>query len=211
MDCLPKEILIASNNKGKIKEISSLLSALKINAIKPDSLDCFANLIEPEENGDSFEKNSLIKAKFYAKKSGIISLADDSGFCIPALNNEPGIHSARFALDENGNKDFPGAFDKIFNELALIGKNPAQDKISAYFVCNLTIYDPISNFSKSFEGRVDGALSLPKGEKGFGYDPIFIENSLNQTFGEIEPDAKDKISHRGKAFKLFDTWLKTLI
>lgn len=211
MDRLSTEILIASNNKGKIREISSLLSKLKIKTITPKSLECFANLVEPEEDGDSFQENSLIKACFYAKKSGMTSLADDSGFCIPDLNNEPGIHSARFALNKAGEKDFPSAFRKIFSNLALVDKNPNQGKIPAYFVCNLTIYDPVSNFSKSFEGRVNGALSAPKGEKGFGYDPIFIEDSLSKTFGEIEPAIKDKISHRGKAFELFEDWLKKII
>ena len=185
-------LLIASGNAGKISEISALLTPFGIKSIPASQF----NLPEPEETGKTFAENSLIKAKFYGEKTGIVALADDSGLCIEAMNGEPGIHSARFAQ-----KNFPEAFEKISKK---IKKNPRAD-----FVCNLTIFDPEKNFSISFEGRVDGTLIFPpRGDKGFGYDPIFIKDGMTKTFGEIDPQEKDQISHRGEAFKKLINWLK---
>lgn len=210
MDKLPKEILIASNNQGKIREITELLEKLNIKAIAPKTLSTFADFTEPDEIGDTFEENSLIKAKFYAEKSGLVSLADDSGFCVNDLNDQPGIHSARFALDKNGKKNFSQAFEKIFNQLQEKNKSPDKESLKAHFICNLSIFDPNSKFHKSFEGRVDGNLSKPKGANGFGFDPIFIKDNMSQTFGEIDPDLKNNISHRADAFKKLTDWLKTI-
>ncbi len=204
----PDKILIASNNQGKIKEISSLLQEVNIQGIAPKSLPEFNNFKEPPETGVTFAENSFIKAKFYGQKSGLTSLADDSGICIVDLDNSPGIHSARFALNEDNEKDFNGAFQKIFWKLQEKNISLAS-KPKAYFICNLTIYDPKNDFHQSFEGRVDGYLTSPIGEKGFGYDPIFIKNSMDKTFGQIEPCIKDKISHRGDAFNKFLNWLKS--
>lgn len=199
-----KELLIASGNKGKVLEIAQLLQPLNISAISAAQFD----LEEPEENGKSFEENSLIKAKYYGKKTNLIALADDSGLCIEALNGEPGITSARFALDENGEKNFSLAFEKIVAQLQEKNFNFAE-KIRAYFICNLTLFDPKTDFAISFEGRVDGNLIFPpRGNKGFGYDPIFIKDGMTQSFGEILPSEKDLISHRGLAFKKFVTWLE---
>lgn len=190
-------MLIATNNRGKFSEISALLEAISIKAIPASNFD----FLEPEENGSSFAENSLIKAKYYGEKTGLVALADDSGICIEAMDGEPGIHSARFALNEKGEKDFIKAFEKIS---AKIGKNA-----NAYFICNLTLFDPKKNFSISFEGRVDGKLVFPpRGDKGFGYDPIFIKKGMKKTFGEIEPGKKDIISHRGEAFTKLVNWLK---
>lgn len=208
MVTLPKKILIASNNQGKIREISSLISHLNIDAIAPKEVESLYNFTEPEEDGLTFAENSLIKAKFYGQKAQIPALADDSGFCVADLDNKPGIHSARFALDEAGNKDFPSAFEKIFNQLQQ--KNIEIAKARAYFVCNLTYFDPNNDFNISFEGRVDGTMCQPIGEKGFGYDPIFIKDGMSQSFAQIEPDQKDQISHRGLAFKQFKDWLEAL-
>jgi XTP/dITP diphosphohydrolase len=204
-DSFPKKLLIATNNKGKFLEISSLLKPLKIEAVSTADF----NLDEPEETGETFEENSLIKAKYYASKTGLIALADDSGLCVEALDGNPGIHSARFAIDEKtGEKNFPLAFEKIFFELQEIGIT-IEKKPKAYFICNLALFDPATNFSIAFEGRVDGHLIFPaRGEKGFGYDPIFIKKGMKKTFGEIEASEKDKISHRGCAFTKFVTWLE---
>lgn len=196
------KILIASNNQGKIKEITALLAQINIAAIAPKNLPEFENFTEPEETGATFEENSLIKAKFYAKTANLPALADDSGLCVHDLDNEPGIHSARFALNDQGQKDFPHAFQKILTKL------PENSTKTAHFICNLTIFDPITNQSHSFEGRVDGKLCQPRGDKGFGYDPIFIKDGLDKTFGEIDPATKDQISHRADAFKKFLNWLK---
>lgn len=210
MDKLPKKIIIASNNQGKIREITDLLADLDVEAITPKSLDAFANFTEPDETGDDFETNSLIKAKFYAEKSGLVSLADDSGFCVNDLDGRPGVHSARFALDKNGEKNFAKAFEKIFNQLQEKNKSPDKEQLKSHFICNLSIYDPNDKFHTSFEGRVNGHLSRPKGANGFGFDPIFIKEGMNQTFGEIDPDLKNNISHRAMAFKKLTDWLKTI-
>lgn len=199
------KILIATGNKGKFTEIAALLKEVNIQSI---SINNFDNLEEPEETGKTFAENSLIKAKYYAKQTGLVSLADDSGICIEDLGNKPGIYSARYAVNELTNKtDFPHTFKKIFDELNIKGiKNDSKPK--AHFICNLTIFDPKDNSHIDFEGRIDGHLIYPpKGSSGFGYDPIFIKDGMNKTFGEIERFEKDKISHRGDAFEKLVKWL----
>lgn len=201
---VPSELLIATNNKGKFVEIEALLKQVNIKAISVFDL----NIDEPEETGKTFAENSLLKAKYYASKVGIAALADDSGLCVAALDNAPGIYSARFAKNEAGENDFPFAFKKIFS--ALDKKNLADESdLKAHFICNLSIFDPKSDFEISFEGIVNGKLTTARGEKGFGYDPIFIKNGMEQSFGEIEPELKDKISHRADAFEKLVNWLKT--
>ncbi len=201
---VPKQILIASNNSGKLIEISDLLSQINVAAISPPQ-----NMAEPEENGADFAANSLIKACYYAEKCNMIALADDSGLCVEALDGEPGIYSARFATDENGKKNFALAFDKI--KQMLLDKHLEPNGSKAYFICNLTIFDPQTKKWQSFEGRVDGHLAFePRGLKGFGYDPIFVKNGMTQTFGEIEPALKDKISHRAIAFAKFLNYFNML-
>lgn len=199
-----QKILIASNNKGKLVEIAKLFEAINIEAISASDF----NLIEPEESADNFADNAFIKAKYYGDKINMIALSDDSGLCIPALNNAPGVHSARFAIDENGNKNFELAFEKIF--LQLKEKNiSSADKIPAFFICNLCLYNPKNNFKINFEGRVDGKLIYPaRGNKGFGYDPIFVKENMSQSFGEIEAEFKHQISHRALAFSKLENWLK---
>lgn len=192
---VPRKILVATNNSGKLAEISDLLKQINIEAIKPSP-----DIAEPEETGKTFAENSLLKAKYYAAKTNFIALADDSGLCIEALNGKPGIHSARFAIDDLGQKNFPKAFDKIADLLKEKGVEPCGAK--AHFICNLTFFNPITNFSQSFEGRIDGTLIFPaRGNQGFGYDPIFIKDGLDKTFGEISATKKDTISHRAEAFK----------
>jgi XTP/dITP diphosphohydrolase len=202
-----EKILIATGNKGKFTEISSLLSGVGIDTIGTFDYD----LEEPVEDGIDFEENSLIKAKYYAQKTGLIALADDSGLCIEALGGQPGIHSARFAQDETtGKKDFNLAFDKIKQELLQVGVNMSTDKVPAHFICNLTIYNPISNQHHSFEGRVDGNLTYPsRGDSGFGYDPIFISNIFGKTFAQVSNEQKEKVSHRADAFSKFNNFLKS--
>ena len=202
---IPQKLLIATGNKGKFKEISSLLKPLGIESVATSDF----NITEPEETGETFAANALLKAKYYALKTGLVALADDSGLCVEALGGEPGIHSARFAIDEKtGEKNFPLAFEKIFFELSEVGIS-SSDKPKAHFICNLAIFNPESAFSINFEGRIDGNLSFPaSGDKGFGYDPIFTKLGMKKTFGEISADEKDQISHRADAFKKFVTWLE---
>lgn len=199
-----KKILVATNNKGKFREISHLLESLDIQALSAFDY----NFSEPSETAETFEGNALIKAKFYGEMTGNTALADDSGLCVSDLDGAPGVHSARFALDENGQKNFDLAFEKIFAQLASKKISPA-DKPRAYFICNLCLFDPKNNFVINFEGRVDGYLTYPpKGDNGFGYDPIFIKNDMTQTFAEIDSDFKHTISHRAQAFSQLEKWLK---
>jgi len=202
---LPKQLLIASNNKGKFHEIADLLQKINIEAIPSFQF----NIEEPQETEETFAANSLLKSKYYAEKTGLFALADDSGLCIEALNGKPGIHSARFAIDEKtGEKNFPLAFEKIFSELKKISIG-ATEKPRAYFICNLSLFDPKTNFAINFEGRIDGTLTFPAlGNQGFGYDPIFIKNGMTKTFGEISAIEKDQISHRADAFKKLVNWIE---
>jgi len=198
MFSIPAQLLIATNNKGKFFEIESLLNQINIKAIPTFQF----NIEEPEETGKTFAENSLLKARYYGSKTGLTALADDSGLCVDAMNGEPGIYSARFAKNERSENNFNFAFEKI--SAAIKNNNYA-----AHFICNLGFFDPKTNFEISFEGRVDGNLTFPaRGNKGFGYDPIFIKNGMNQTFGEIDPKEKDQISHRADAFLKLVNWLK---
>ena len=203
------KILIATNNRGKFNEISSLLASFDIEAIFAGNYIDNLKIVEPEETANSFAENSLIKAKYYAKMLNLKAIADDSGFCIELLDGLPGVHSARFAIDDYGAKNFPQAFNKIAEMLENKGINPYRDKIKAYFICNLSLFNPFDETSISFEGRVDGFLSLPpKGSNGFGYDPIFIKQDMQQTFAEIDHNLKESISHRALAFKQLSKFLK---
>ena len=198
MFSIPTQLLIATNNKGKFFEIESLLNQINIKAVPTFQF----NIEEPEETGKTFAENSLLKARYYGSKTGLMALADDSGLCVDAMDGEPGIYSARFTKNDRGENDFNFAFEKI--SAAIKNNNYA-----AHFICNLAFFDPQTNFEISFEGRVDGNLTFPaRGNKGFGYDPIFIKNGMNQTFGEIDPKEKDQISHRADAFLKLVNWLK---
>ncbi len=194
-----KKILIGSNNKGKIKEIRDLIpKSFKI--LTPSQF----NLKSPVESGNSFLENSLIKAKNFSLKTKMVCLADDSGLEIDLLNKKPGIYSARWG----GSKaDFNLAINKVFKALDKKNKNWREKKITARFVCALTIFGlkkkPISSI-----GKVEGYISnKQRGLKGFGYDPIFIPKGKRETFGEMEPKKKYKIDHRYKAFKKIKKFL----
>ena len=188
-----KEILIGTNNVGKLKEIKGLLpKSTKVFSTKDFKLDT------PKENGRSFLKNSLIKAKFFSKKTNMICLADDSGLEVDVLNGKPGIFSARWGgINNNFNK----AISKLFKELYKKDKNWKLKKIKARFICVLTIYWPSGKKINSL-GKVEGLISCKKkGKNGFGYDPIFIPLKSKLTFAQMKPSIKYKIDHRFKAFK----------
>ena len=187
------KLLIGSNNLGKIKEIRDLLPK-NIEIYTPKKL----NLKSPIENGKSFIENSVIKAKFFSKKSKMICLADDSGLEIDILNGAPGIYSSRWG---GKRKNFDLAIKKVYKELKKINKKPFNQKVTARFICALTIFWP-NNFLINAIGKVEGFISKNKrGNNGFGYDPIFIPKNSRLTFGEMEPSRKYKIDHRYKAFK----------
>jgi XTP/dITP diphosphohydrolase len=181
------KLVIASHNQGKVREIKELLRPYNIAVISAGDL----GLDEPEETGATFIANAELKARAAADAANLPALADDSGLVVPALNGDPGIYSARWAGPE---KDFDMAMGLVEEGLKGI------DDRNAYFVAALALCWP-DGHCETFEGRVDGALVWPaRGELGFGYDPMFLPQGNDQTFGEMDPDAKHAISHRADAF-----------
>ena len=187
------KLLIGTNNKGKLKEIRDLLPKyLKIYSTSG------LKIKSPIENGKSFEENSLIKARYFSKKSKMICLSDDSGLEIDILNGKPGIYSARWGGKKG---DFIKAMKRVFKELDNVDKNWRNKNIKARFICALTIYGSDKKIINSI-GKVEGHISNSmKGNNGFGYDPIFIPIGKKITFGEMKSFQKYKIDHRFKAFK----------
>ena len=193
------EILIGSNNTGKVREIKDLLpKKVKVYTTKD------FRLTSPKETGKTFLKNSLIKAKYFSKKTGKICIADDSGLEIDILNKEPGIYSARWGGKKN---NFDLAIKRVFKKLDLADKNWKEKKIKARFICAITIYGPKIK-TKTAIGKIEGKISpFKKGSFGFGYDPIFIPNKKKITFGQMKPKNKYKIDHRSIAFKKIKKFL----
>ena len=187
------KILIGTNNIGKLREIRDLLpKTLKIYSTSDFKIK------SPTENGKTFEENSLIKAKYFSKKSKMSCLSDDSGLEIDVLDGNPGIYSARWG-GKKGN--FIKAIKRVYKELDKINKDWKTKKIKARFICALTVYESNKIIIKSI-GKVEGHISpLMRGKNGFGYDPIFIPRGKKITFGEMIPSQKYKIDHRFKAFK----------
>ena len=187
------KLIVGTNNKGKLREIRDLLPK-KLKIYSPSDF----NIKSPVENGKTFKENSLIKAKYFSKKTKMICLSDDSGLEIDILNGYPGIYSARWS-GKKGN--FTKAMNKIFKELNKKSKNWKQKKIKARFICALTIYGMNKRIISSI-GKIEGLISNSiKGKNGFGYDPIFIPKGKKITFGEMKSSLKHKIDHRFKAFK----------
>ena len=186
------QILVGTYNIGKLKEIRDLL---------PKNLQVYSTtdfkIKSPTENGKTFKENSLIKAKYFSKKSKMICLSDDSGLEIDVLDGAPGIYSARWGGSKG---DFVKAMKRVFKELDKKTKNWKTKKIRARFICALTIYRPNQNTISSL-GKIEGYISSsPKGKNGFGYDPIFIPRGKKITFGQMKPSQKYKMDHRFKAF-----------
>ena len=187
------KILVGTNNKGKLSEIKDLLPK-NLKIYSPSDF----KVKSPVENGKTFQENSLIKARFFSKKTKMMCLSDDSGLEIDILNKKPGIHSARWG-GKNG--DFKKAIMRVFKELDKKDKNWRSKNIKARFVCALTIYQPNKKIISSV-GKIEGFISpLMKGKNGFGYDTIFIPMGKQITFGEMIASKKYKIDHRFKAFK----------
>ena len=188
-----REIFIGSNNKGKLNEIADLL---------PKRLKIYSNLDykipSPDETGTSFEQNSILKAKYFSLKTNKICLSDDSGIEIDILDKAPGVYSA----DWSGKKrNFNLAIKKVYKEISKKDKNWKKKKITARFVCVLTIFWPNGKCVSKI-GKIEGHISnKKKGKNGFGYDPIFIPKGKRLTFGEMEAKKKYKIDHRFNAFK----------
>jgi XTP/dITP diphosphohydrolase len=184
------KLVVASHNPGKLREIKELLAPFGLDVKSAAEL----NLPEPDETEPTFAGNALLKARAAVKASGLPALADDSGLCVTALDGAPGIYSARWAGEK---KDFAAAMSRVEREL----KEKNATDFSAKFVSVLALAEPKGE-TQIFEGEVTGTLTFPpRGSRGFGYDPIFVMDGMNQTYGEIDPDLKHAISHRAKAFE----------
>ncbi len=202
----PGRLVIASHNEGKVREIAELLGPYGIEPVSAAELD----LPEPDEIGATFADNADLKARQAADLSGMVALADDSGLCVDALDGRPGIHSARWALvnpsvapdagpgEVQGGRDFGLAMEKVRNELQALDPETGRN---AHFTCALCVCWPDGR-AEIFEGRVEGTLVWPpRGQNGFGYDPMFQPIGHDLTFGEMDPDEKYAISHRADAFR----------
>lgn len=193
----PGKLVIASHNQGKVKEIRALLAPFGIEPVSAGELD----LPEPEETGTTFAENALLKAHASAKGADCVALADDSGLCVAALDDAPGVYTADWAeadVYEGGpGRDWYMAMGKVEGKLAELG--PDIDR-SAYFICTLALAWP-DGHTEVFEGRVQGKLVWPpRGTMGFGYDPVFQPLGFEQTFAELDPQQKHDMSHRADAF-----------
>ncbi len=187
-----RKLVVASHNQGKVREIGDLLRPFGLEVVSAGDL----NLDEPEETETTFVGNAKLKALAAATASGLPALADDSGLAVTALNGDPGLYSARWAGPE---RDFNLAMEKVEKALQEKSATSAQDR-HAQFVCALCLAWP-DQHTECFEGRVDGTLIWPpRGDKGFGYDPMFVMKGHDITFGEMAPAKKHEISHRAVAF-----------
>src|SRR5687768_15999415 len=195
-------LVIATHNPGKLKEIAELIEPLGLACVGAEEL----GLPEPEEIGNTFVDNADLKAREAADLSGLPALADDSGLAVDALGGLPGIFSARWAENEGGNRDWNRAMERFLARLEEAGPDASRD---AHFACALSLAWPNDGQIESFEGRLDGKLVWPpRGDKGFGYDPMFVPDGYEQTFGEMDPAEKHRISHRARAFQKLVAALK---
>ena len=184
-----ESILLASHNAGKLVELGELLHPFGIECISAGELQ----IPEPEETGSTFLENATIKAQAVAQQGGRPALSDDSGLVVDALDGAPGIFSARWA---GPNKDFRAAMQKVLDKLSHL----QSDNRNARFVCTLVLAWP-DGHCEAFEGSVEGdIIDAPRGDKGFGYDPIFRPHGHKQSFAEMEPAQKQSLSHRARAF-----------
>ena len=195
-----KELLIATGNKGKLKEFQNFFKDYSFNCISTEKF----NLTEPEENGSTFEENAKIKSLYYFSKTNLPSLADDSGLAIDQLDGEPGIFSARWAGED---KDFSLAIEKIRQKL--LNKKIDLNNVTGKFICSLCLsFDQETNHI--FTGEIKGKITFPaQGNNGFGYDPIFIPLDSNKTFAQMLPQEKEKYSHRSLALEKLKTFLNS--
>lgn len=193
-----KELIFASHNTGKIKEIKEMLRPLGIKVLSFEDI----SFPDVEETGSTFAENSLLKSTQIAKLTGIACIADDSGLCVDALDGAPGVYSARYAPD----RDFDKGMDKLLTEM----QHSKNKNRSAHFACVISLAYPDGEY-KIFEGRVDGQIAEQKhGNGGFGYDPLFIPDGFDKSFAELGHEIKNTISHRGRAMEKLLKYLKTI-
>lgn len=189
------KLLIATSNQGKVHELAEALNGFGFELL---SLDDLGSPIEvPEETGDAFEENALLKARYYHERSGLLTVADDSGLEVNILGGRPGVHSARYA---------PTDRERIERLLAELDGVPMSER-SARFVCALALVG--ENLAEVFTGTCRGHIRhLPSGKKGFGFDPVFVPEGDTRTFAEMDASAKSAISHRGRAIHLFAEFVR---
>lgn len=193
------KLFIGSKNKGKISEIKSVLKPLKLEIL---SFYDYDNIIDIEETGSTYHENALLKAKGFYNQVKIPVITDDSGLEVNVINNQPGVYSARYAGINATDKD---NIEKLLNTIS----NSDQQNKSARFICIIVYYD--GQEEKYFEGICSGKITeFPRGDKGFGYDPVFIPDGYNITFAEMEETLKNKISHRAIALQKLRDYLESL-
>jgi XTP/dITP diphosphohydrolase len=189
---LGPRLVLASHNKGKLVEIAALLAPFGIETVPASAF----GLAEPVETEDSFAGNALLKARFAAQGAGLPALSDDSGLCVDALDGAPGVYTADWAETAQG-RDWMLAMRKVEDKLQALGPDVSR---RGEFVCTLALAWPDGR-SETFEGRMPGTLVWPpRGDRGFGYDPVFVPEGCSQTFAQMDPAEKHAISHRAKAF-----------
>jgi len=193
------KLLLATKNRGKIKEIIRLLKGQRVEVL---TLDDFPGISLPKEDRSTFKGNALKKARV-AGETGLAAISDDSGLCVDALGGRPGVLSARYAGDD-------ATDEKNCEKLLLEMKDVPEGKRTASFVCVIALFLP-SGKEKTFEGRLEGVIAAkPKGRGGFGYDPVFFLPGKNKTLAELKPEEKNLLSHRGAALKRFKKNLPAL-
>jgi len=192
-----KTLLVATTNPGKLREIRGILADIPIELV---SLDQFSGVVEPDETGATFAENARLKALYYNQATGLPAVADDSGLVIDALGGEPGVHSARWHGDH-----YPTKFAVIYGRL----KDQGLDTSPARFVAHIAVADG-GHVRFEATGVVEGLIAPePRGEHGFGYDPIFYYPAYGCTLGEVEGARKAAVSHRGQAFRQLADWIRS--
>ncbi len=196
-------LLLATTNEGKIRELAELLNGLPIRLRNLNEFESFA---EPEETGTTFSENAVLKANFYALKTGVWALADDSGLEVESLGGAPGVFSARY-----GGENTPYA-EKIDRLLGEMKSTDGGENRKARFVCAMAIADEAGDIQFLSEGVCDGKIAAgPRGTNGFGYDPIFIPEGFSESFGELSDQIKQKISHRSRAIEKIIRFLRGIM
>jgi XTP/dITP diphosphohydrolase len=195
---MPSELLIATNNAGKMRELTALLAPLPIRLRQ---LSEFPQIKEVDETGETFVDNALLKARLYSRQTTLWTLADDSGLEVDALNGAPGVLSARYA-GQNATDEERNA--RLLAELDRTG----DERRTARFICAIALYDPATEATEIFNGTCEGYIvKHPRGHNGFGYDPLFVPNGYAQTFGELSDAVKQRISHRSRALSAVRVYL----
>ncbi len=200
MHRIPDKVLIATTNQGKVQEIRNLVKGLPALFL---SLSEVPDIPEVVEDGATFEENALKKARMMAYSTGIVTLADDSGLCVDALDGRPGVHSARYAGDNASDEE---KYLRVLEEMADV-PDPAR---SARFVCAVALVAPDGE-ENLFRGVCEGRITRePRGSSGFGYDPIFYFEEAGCTFAQMDQESKNRVSHRGRALRQFAEFLRKL-